>query len=115
MYSQFGVDIERVNLDPYNELDLSDDDRADMNSDVVDLYVQHAENVLNSWCSDGEFSVFPNGEIHVNIDADLEVFEDNWDLVSDRIGMGPDADVLDDLLYYYAEVAEAGEHGGHGY
>lgn len=115
MYSRFGVDIESVNLDPYNELDLVDDDRADMNSAASDLEAQHAEDVLNSWCPDGEFTVYPDGEIHVNIDADLEVFEDNWDLVSEEIGMGPDAEVLDDLLAYYAEVAEAGEHDGHGY
>ena len=110
MHSRFGVDIERINLDPFNELDLSDDDRADMGLATSELYADHAEKILNSWCPDAEFAVFPNGEIHVNLDAYLEPLERDWDSVSEEIGMGPDGAEIDDLLAYYAEVSEAGEY-----
>ena len=101
MYSRFGIDIERINLDPHNDLDLVDDDRADMALAAAELYAQHAEDVLEAACPDAEFTVFPNGEIHRKLGADLAPLEDNWESVSEEIAMGPDADELDDLLAYY--------------
>lgn len=106
MYSRFGIDIERINLDPHNELDLVDDDRADMALAAAELYAQHAEDVLNATCPDAEFAVFPNGEISRKLGADLAPLEDNWESVREEIAMGPDAEELDDLLDYYADVAE---------
>ena len=111
MYSRFGIDIERINLDPHNDLDLVREDRADMALATAELYAQHAEDVLDAACPDAEFSVFPNGDIHFRFGADLAPLEDNWDSVSEQIGAGPEVDEIDDLLDYYAEVAEAGDYG----
>ena len=106
MYSRFGIDIERINLDPHGDLDLTDEARADMALAVSNLYADHAERVLNSWCSDGEFAVFPNGDIHVNIDAYLAPLEDNWESASDEIAMGPDAQEIDALIDKYVAVTQ---------
>ena len=110
MYSRFGVNIENVNLDPGNDLDLTDEARAAMARDASNVCAQHAEKVLNSVCPDGEFSVFPNGEIHVNLNANLEPLENDWESVSEEIGMGPDALVLYAVIDEYINRAEAGEY-----
>lgn len=110
MYSRFGVDIERINLDPRGDLDLVDDDRADMALAAAELYAQHAEDVLDAACPEAEFTVFPNGDIHFRLGTDLARLEDNWDSVSEQIGAGPEVDEIDDLLDYYAEISEAGNY-----
>ena len=110
MYSRFGIDIERINLDPHNDLDLVDDDRADMALAAAELYAQHAEDVLDAACPEAEFTVFPNGDIHFRLGTDLARLEDNWDSVSEQIATGPEVDEIGDLLAYYEEVAEAGNY-----
>ena len=103
MISRFGIDIERINLDPHNELDLVDDDRADMALATAGLSAQHAEDVLDAACPEAEFTVYPDGEIHYRLGTDLARLEDNWESVSEQIATGPDVDDIDDLLEYYAE------------
>ena len=103
MYSCFGIDIERINLDPHNDLDLVDDDRADMALAAAELYAQHAEDVLDAACPEAEFTVFPNGDIHFRLGTDLARLEDNWESVSEQIATGPDVDDIDDLLEHYAD------------
>ena len=110
MYSRFGVNIENVNLDPDNDLDLTDEARAAMARDASNVCAQHAEGILNSVCPDGEFSVFPNGEIHVNLNANLEPLENNWESVSEEIRMGPDPLVLYAVIDEYVNRTETGEY-----
>lgn len=103
--SHFGIDIENIDVDPLNELRLSDEDRDDMRLALAELHAVHAKGVLYAACPDAGFVVFPSGEITFNRGADLSPLYDSWDTVSDAIKVGPDADEIDRIIDFYRYTA----------
>ncbi|MGV4377919.1 hypothetical protein [Trueperella pyogenes] len=105
--SLFGTSIDDLDLDPYGDLNLTSEQRQEMNRTARETYMEFVEDLLSKAYPEAEFMIDRfDGDVQCLRDASIDTESPEWEDLAYEVQMGPD---FDDLLDEY--IALANENG----
>ncbi|QOR45452.1 hypothetical protein [Trueperella pecoris] len=102
--SLFGTSIDDLNLDPYGDLNLTDEQRQEMNRTARTTYMEFVEDLLGKAYPEAEFMIDRfDGDVLCLREASIDTESPEWEDLAHEVQMGPD---FDDLLDEYIALAD---------
>lgn len=104
----FGFDLYRVSPDPYGDLNLTSDQRAQMDHDAIIDHMDFAEELLQS-AYPGIYIEHVNGDVLVDANAGVDIYSDEWDELAGEIKLYEgNMEILD----YYIDLSHKNDEEG---
>ncbi|WP_461004762.1 hypothetical protein, partial [Trueperella pyogenes] len=102
--SLFGTSIDDLDLDPYGDLNLTSEQRQEMNRTARETYMEFVEDLLQeAYPQAGIIIDRLDGDIHAYRYAEIDTESAEWEDLVYEVQMGPDSD---DLLEEYIALAD---------
>lgn len=92
--------LQQFDLDPWGELNLTDEQHREMNGEGRALMIDHAEQTLREAFPEADITIDGLGEIHADINAIID--EETWEAAVEAIQYGPD---YDEIIDHYIEIS----------
>lgn len=102
--SLFGTSIDDLDLDPHGDLNLTSEQRQEMNRTARETYMEFVEDLLSKAYPEAEFMIDRfDGDVQCLRDASIDTESPEWEDLAYEVQMGPD---FDDLLDEYIALAD---------